>query len=296
MSSRGGAARSAAYEPGQWGRVDPCFAPGTPVHTPTGLRGIEELEVGDLVLAWDPGANQLTPRPVLAVLHGVTDVLVELVVDSEEIRATRNHPVWVPSAGRYLPAGTFSKQTEVQCVDGTKNIEAVRHIAAPSPTLNLEVGELHNYHVGTAGVRVHNGNGDSPSLRSYRNPARRRTWIYAVEERVGPGQYRTIYVGKTYNDVQGRFVSGHLAELDDARKARWLALRDADATSPLSEPRIRSRAIASGEWNNAETAVWERHMIDRHGGLDALENRGNPMTRETFDRLRREGLLTRVCP
>ncbi|MFZ4580421.1 MAG: Hint domain-containing protein, partial [Myxococcota bacterium] len=41
-----------------------CVEAGTPIATPAGERAIEDLTVGDLVLAWDLATRQAVPRRV----------------------------------------------------------------------------------------------------------------------------------------------------------------------------------------------------------------------------------------
>ena len=57
-------------------RLD-CFAAGTPVHTLTGLRPIELIEVGDQVLTQDPRSGALSYQPVVATVHSQPEKVLE---------------------------------------------------------------------------------------------------------------------------------------------------------------------------------------------------------------------------
>ena len=119
------------------------------------------------------------------------------------------------------------------------------------------------------------------------------------------GEYRAVYVGKTYVSVEGRFNRGHLSEVSDTRKAAWIELAEETerlrSINPNTRPLIRSTPIENGTWNNAETAVWEQHSINRmNRTLSAdqqLVNRAVPMSTERFNELRRTNpaLFSELC-
>jgi len=54
--------------------------------------------------------------------------------------------------------------------------------------------------------------------------------------------------------------------------------------------------IKEEKWNNLETAVWEKHYIDEYSmkaqqaGFET-DNVAEPLTKETFDDLKRKGLF-----
>ena len=73
-----------------------CFAPDTPVQTPSGPRRIDEIEVGDLVRAFDFDAGDWVDRPVEATHHNeYNGPLVSITTETGTIRATVYHPIWV---------------------------------------------------------------------------------------------------------------------------------------------------------------------------------------------------------
>jgi hypothetical protein len=81
------------------------IVPGTPVHTPAGLRPIEEIRAGDQVMsAATPGAA-LEPRRVARATHAPAQV-VRMVYHEPGNRdrtwfvdTTLNHPFWVVAEG-----------------------------------------------------------------------------------------------------------------------------------------------------------------------------------------------------
>ncbi len=70
-----------------------CCPPGTLIATPDGLRAIEEIAVGDLVISHTGAA-----RPVLATISNeISEELVELRINSTRLRLTSNHPICTPN-------------------------------------------------------------------------------------------------------------------------------------------------------------------------------------------------------
>src|SRR5688500_7076225 len=57
-----------------------CFAKGTPVHTSSGLKAIEEVMVGDLVWAWDEETGELSLRRVVRLFETPDQPLVEVLI------------------------------------------------------------------------------------------------------------------------------------------------------------------------------------------------------------------------
>ncbi|MCP3097289.1 DUF4157 domain-containing protein [Myxococcus sp. K15C18031901] len=283
LESRG-SARSERYQFGDVGKVEPCFSPDTPVHTPGGARAIGSLEVGDEVLAWDPEARSVVPRAVREVYRNATEVFIHVSVAGGLIRATREHPFWLEEERVWRAASLVRPGDVLRGLHGPVVVGSVAAVAVVSPTVNLEVEGLHNYFVGAHGVLVHNGRTKMPG---FDDPTRRSTRIYLVQEKMPDGSWRDIYVGKTYQgsagDVTTRF-DRHLAT-----KQRWADL--AALGEQRGEELIRVRMLREGQWNTFETAVWEEHFIQQHGGRAALENTGVPITQDTFNEYKKQGLF-----
>jgi Hint module len=83
-----------------------CFPAGTLVATPNGERPIEQLRVGDKVLAEDPATGKVEPEPVLAVLHDPVSALMEIrLSDGSSVRVTPDHVFGAWMAFRWSSAG-----------------------------------------------------------------------------------------------------------------------------------------------------------------------------------------------
>ena len=86
----------------KFGRACGCVVAGTLVATPTGLVAIETLEVGDIVLAYDPETDEVSPQPVLDVITTERKPTYNVVLraasgKTAQFEATDDHP-WLNAA------------------------------------------------------------------------------------------------------------------------------------------------------------------------------------------------------
>lgn len=160
-----------------------CFPSGTRVMTQEGMRGIEKIVPGDMVLT-----HKARFRPVVELMQKNSSELITVKVDgvtSGPIRATPEHPfltlrdgltrekpVWVNAvdlkaddyvvvAGSELPDGVLS-ETEDNRTDGglgdkikdARRITSVTRETVTVPVYNIQVEEDETYTV--EGVVVHN--------------------------------------------------------------------------------------------------------------------------------------------
>ena len=159
-----------------------CFVAGTKVLTDRGHKNIEDIEVGDLVLAYDEETGETAYKPVLHLFRNTTNEWCTVSVrgnDGEfyEITSTPGHKYFVPENkvrkdSRALEHASYAELSEkwvsacdlkhgdkVLLFDGTLcKVESVscRKLSAPETTYNLEVADFHTYYVSDACVLVHN--------------------------------------------------------------------------------------------------------------------------------------------
>ena len=159
-----------------------CFVAGTKVLTDRGHKNIEDIEVGDLVLAYDEETGETAYKPVLHLFRNATNEWCTVKVkgsDGElhEITSTPGHKYFVPENkvrkdSRALEHASYAELSEkwvsacdlkhgdnVLLFDGTLGeVESVscRKLSAPETTYNLEVADFHTYYVSDACVLVHN--------------------------------------------------------------------------------------------------------------------------------------------
>ncbi|MEV6982580.1 LamG-like jellyroll fold domain-containing protein, partial [Sphaerisporangium sp. NPDC051017] len=145
------------------------FVVGTLVLMADGTRKrIEEVQVGDWVLATDPETGQTGPRLVLDLITGDGDKsLVEITADADGpkgdatgvVIATEGHPFWVPKLHTWLTAAELRVGTLLQTSAGTRvQITAIKKWTAAEHVHNLTIAGLHTYYVmqGGRAVLVHN--------------------------------------------------------------------------------------------------------------------------------------------
>jgi hypothetical protein len=139
-----------------------CFARGTPVATPRGPVSIEELQIGDHVLAYDEREHRVVVAPVRSVARHPKRIAGALrASNGETLWVTPEHPIYLPAEDRYVPAGTLETGSRLLALTGAQETTSVIGLRyrAPEPTrpvtvYDLTVARFHNYFAG--GLLVHN--------------------------------------------------------------------------------------------------------------------------------------------
>nr|WP_318014029.1 polymorphic toxin-type HINT domain-containing protein [Oscillatoria salina] len=124
---------------------------------PDGEEEIEDIQVGDWVIADDPTTpGEIEARQVLQTFVRQTDLVIDLYVDGEVISVTEEHPFWVPSLGwveaEDLTVGMWLQTDEETFVD----IDGIEVREGEFEVYNFEVEEFHTYFVSDLGLLVHN--------------------------------------------------------------------------------------------------------------------------------------------
>jgi hypothetical protein len=145
------------------------FRPGTLVTLADGsAKPIEQVRLGDRVLAADPATGNTVAEAVVATIVGRgLKQLVELTYETQEssggakadVVATDGHPFWLPEERRWVTAGELRPGDSLQTSTGTLvKVVGARHRSAIQQVHNLTVDALHTYFVQAAGtsVLVHN--------------------------------------------------------------------------------------------------------------------------------------------
>ncbi|MFB7894826.1 polymorphic toxin-type HINT domain-containing protein [Streptomyces xiamenensis] len=150
------------------------FAPGTRVLMADGsAKPIEEVEVGEKVMATDPETGDSSARNVTAELSSLgVKALVGVTVSptgGEEftVVATDKHPFWVPDAAEWIDAEQLRPGMSL-LTDSGERVQIVRADLKPysKKVHNLTIEGIHTYYVFAGGVAllVHNSNCISGSL------------------------------------------------------------------------------------------------------------------------------------
>lgn len=122
-------------------------------------RAIEDIEIGDEVVATDPETGEQAAKAVTHVwVH--EDTLVDLEVDDTTITTTEDHPFWNASEQEFQEASAIDTGDSVLTADG--RLLTVGGIdegtAYDGLAYNLTITDIHTYHVGEDDVLVHNTN------------------------------------------------------------------------------------------------------------------------------------------
>ncbi len=138
---------------------------------------IEDIKVGDRVLAWDEATGSLAPKRVADTYVRITKSLRVLEVRTppdqrvQQIKTTDEHPFWVEGRG-WVEAGKLAPGQLLRQADGSPAEVATTH-AEPHPegvtVYNFQVEDSHTYYVAQSDrdrpVLVHNAGA------AYRAPA-----------------------------------------------------------------------------------------------------------------------------
>jgi len=144
-----------------------CFLAGTDVLMADGkTKDIEDVELGDKVLATDPKTGETGPREVTRLIRTEGDKYFnELSIATsdgiEHLTATHEHPFWSPSEGDWVSAGELKSGMTLRTDDGsTVIVTENRGFTKQTRTYNLTIDDLHTYYVlaGDTPVLVHNSN------------------------------------------------------------------------------------------------------------------------------------------
>ena len=102
-----------------------CFAAGTSVHTRTGMRAIEDLKIGDQVLAQDTSSGELGFEPVVTVLHNPPSTVLRLELDNgDSIVATEIHRFWLAGQG-WKMTRDLKRGDHLRVLGGTAQVRAI---------------------------------------------------------------------------------------------------------------------------------------------------------------------------
>ncbi|MGW5779834.1 polymorphic toxin-type HINT domain-containing protein [Streptomyces sp. NPDC003863] len=172
--------------------LTPCnsFVPGTKVLMADGsVKPIEEVEVGDKVLAGDPKDGSSHAETVTAEIKGEgRKQLVKINAYAGDrpvqITATAGHPFWLPETREWVEAGELKSGQWLRINAGghVKVVEVKRWVSLNAKVYNLSVSNLHTYYVlaGEIPVLVHNSS--CPTFGMAKAPDFRGIYIITMKD------------------------------------------------------------------------------------------------------------------
>ncbi len=142
-----------------------CFVAGTLVETEFGLRPIEDIELGDRVLARNTETGETTLKAVTDLIRLNERMIWEVSLSGENntfefFETTDDHPWWIVDAdgnGSWKTTAELSDGMIVTTADNqTMVITKIAQTDRVDATYNLTVADFETYFVGENKVLVHN--------------------------------------------------------------------------------------------------------------------------------------------
>lgn len=144
---------------GQYG-LD-CLVAGTLVWTATGVVPVEQLRVGDMVLAQHTETGELAYKPVLRTTVRPEGKLVRLLAGGETIETSGGHLFWIAGKG-WVKARKIESGDELHGVLGPVRVSLVEE-GNEAKTYNVEVADFHTYFVGQEKILCHDNTIKQPT-------------------------------------------------------------------------------------------------------------------------------------
>ena len=145
------------------------FSADTDVATDKGGRDISEIQIGDLVLAWNETTGEISFEQVTDTIHHTDEVVIHLTIDNEELETTPEHPFYVEGVG-WVNAEDLQIGDDIRNSDGkTGEVESIEAERTSMEMYNLTVDDAHTFYVGDGQWLVHNvdcnwlGSGKAPA-------------------------------------------------------------------------------------------------------------------------------------
>ncbi len=138
-----------------------CLVAGTPVWTEEGLVSVEQVQIGDRVLAQNVDSGELSYQPVLATTVRPPARTFQISTEGIQLRATGGHPFWVNGEGwrfaRDLKPG--------MCLHGTDGSQVIKSVepADEEEAFNLVVADVHTYFIGAGHILSHDNTPRAPT-------------------------------------------------------------------------------------------------------------------------------------
>jgi len=132
------------------------FNAETEVATDEGEKDIEEIKVGDLVLAYDELNGETGYYTVTGIISHLDPTVVSLTIDSETLTTTLEHPFFTEEEG-WQKVGELKIGDHVRKADGSfGQVQSFRIVDDPQWMFNLTVDQAHTFFVGEEEWLVHN--------------------------------------------------------------------------------------------------------------------------------------------
>jgi hypothetical protein len=151
------------------GRKISCLVAGTKIWTLTGLVPVEQITVGDRVLARDMATGNLSYRPVLRPTVRPATSTIEIKLEGDVIQASGGHRFWILDKG-WVKARDLTPGMRLLTVRGSTPVVSIEP-AEEVELFNLVVEQDSNYFVSQSGVLSHDNTIPSEGAKTLWNRA-----------------------------------------------------------------------------------------------------------------------------
>jgi RHS repeat-associated protein len=193
-----------------------CFETGTLVSTPNGPRRIEEIAVGDLVLAQNEQSGEIAPKRVTQLIRPQPKPLYKVQLrdasgEIETFHATDDHP-WMVEGKGWVETINLKHEDRIDTASGEDMVLlSMEQTQRVEQTYNITVADWHTFLVGEDQAVVHNACGPIfsdfrshyirhagklglKSSRAYYNQAKRHLDVGKRFDVRHDGQQKTVYL------------------------------------------------------------------------------------------------------
>lgn len=134
------------------------FVAGTKVVTDKGMKSIETIQVGDLVLSHDKKSKADEFNKVLNLKNRTSPNIIKIILEDERtIKSTDNHPYYTKRGENYkwVEAKDLKVGDQLHSTKAPSKIAKIEKLAGDK-VFNFEVENNHNYYVSDSEILVHN--------------------------------------------------------------------------------------------------------------------------------------------
>jgi hypothetical protein len=251
-----------------------CFTEGTLVLTEDGQKKIEEIEVGDLVWAYDEDIKAQVLKEVVSTFAFERTIVYKIYLGEEIIEATEDHPFFV--GGNWVKVKDLKVGSGLTSYTGGEiKIDKIEKVSGELTVYNFEVEDVHTYFVGNKhSVLVHNQLNCAIDLRLGSNTIahfkKHAQQIRSLANRLGYNGQLGKKVGSNpatqqqFTDFNQWVVNQYdefgVGRWGDFTNARWHKKGDALVLTQMDGTYITTLDYASTKFTNA-TAVWDDVVI-----------------------------------
>lgn len=130
-----------------------CLAAGTPVWTVKGRVAVEQVRVGDLVLAQHAQTGELAYKPVLRTTIRPQGELIKVTAGNESFQTSGGHLFWVSGEG-WVKSRNLKSGQVLHTANGPLHVSGIE-AGTVAQTYNLIVADFSTYFVGEQMILSH---------------------------------------------------------------------------------------------------------------------------------------------